>query len=110
MIVLLSCSTSWCQNKHTIPFTGVLEQGDTLIEVPISTIKIANSKMVELKYQKEINANLRQVVANDSIIIAGLKNNVLYEQNKAKEYKKQRNIAGGAGIGALLVAILALIL
>lgn len=110
MIVLLSYSTSWCQNKHTIPFTGVLEQGDTLIEVPISTIKIANSKMIELKYQKEINANLKQVVANDSIIISGLKNNVLYEQNKAKEYKKQRNIAGGAGIGALLIAILALIL
>ena len=66
--------------------------------------------MVELKYQKEINANLKQVVLNDSIIISGLKNNVLYEQNKAKEYKKQRNIAGGAGIGALLVAILALIL
>ena len=89
---------------------GVVEQGDTLIEVPISTIKIANSKMVELKYQKEINANLKQVIANDSIIIAGLKNNVLYEKNKAKGYKKQRNIAGGAGIGALLIVILALIL
>lgn len=110
MIVLLSYSTSWCQNKVTIPFTGVVEQGDTLVEVPISTIKIANSKMVEFKYQKEINANLRQLLANDSIIISGLKNNVLYEQNKAKEYKKQRNIAGGAGIGVLLIAILALIL
>ena len=66
--------------------------------------------MVELKYQKEINANLRQVVANDSIIISGLKNNVLYEQSKAKEYKKQRNIAGGAGIGAIILSILVLIL
>lgn len=110
MIVLLSYSTSWCQNKHTIPFTGVVEQGDTLIEVPISTIKIANSKMIELKYQKEINSNLKQVVVNDSIIISGLKNNLLYEQNAVKKYKKQRNIAGGAGIGALLLAILALIL
>lgn len=93
-----------------MPFTGVLEQGDTLIEVPISTIKIANSKMVELKYQKEINSNLKQVVVNDSIIISGLKNNLLYEQNTVKKYKKQRNIAGGAGIGALLLAILALML
>lgn len=110
MIVLSSYSTSWCQNKHTIPFTGVLEQGDTLVEVPISTIKIANSKMTELKYQKEINAKLKQVVANDSVIIKGLQNNVLYEQTRVNKYKKQRNIAGGAGIGAIILAILAIIL
>lgn len=109
MIVLLSYSTSWCQNNTTIPFTGVLEEGDTLIEVPISTIKIANSKMIELKYEKQINANLKEVVLNDSIIINGLQNNVLYEQNKAKKYKKQRNIAGGASIGLLLLSILIMI-
>lgn len=110
MIVLLSCSTSWCQNNTTIPFTGVLEEGDTLIEVPISTIKIANSKMIELKYEKKINANLKEVILNDSIIINGLQNNVLYEQNKAKEYKKQRNIVGGAGVGAIILSILILLL
>lgn len=109
MIVLLSCSTSWCQNKHTIPFTGVVEQGDTLVEVPISTIKIANSKMIELKYEKQINANLREVVLNDSIIIKGLQNNIVVEQNKSKKYKKERNIAGGAGIGLLILLIISLL-
>lgn len=110
MIVLLSYSTSWCQNNVTIPFTGVLAEGDTLVEVPISTIKIANSKMVELKYEKQINANLKEVVLNDSIIINSLQNNVLYEQTKAKKYKKQRNIASGAGIGAIILSIFILLL
>lgn len=109
MIVLLSYSTSWCQNKVTIPFTGVVEQGDTLIEVPISTIKIANSKMVELKYQKQINAGLKEIVLNDSIIIKGLQNNIAVEQNKSKKYKKQRNIVGGTGIGLLILLIISLL-
>jgi len=109
MIVLLSYSTSWCQNKHTIPFTGVLEQGDTLVEVPISTIKIANSKMVELKYEKQINAGLKEIVSNDSIIIKGLQNNIAVEQNKTKKYKKQRNIVGGTGIGLLILLIISLL-
>ena len=65
--------------------------------------------MVELKYQKEINANLKQVVANDSIIIKGLQNNIIVEQNKSKKYKRQRNIAGGAGISLLILLIISLL-
>ena len=109
MIVLLSCSTSWCQNNASIPFTGVVEQGDTLIEVPISTIKIANSKMIELKYEKQINQNLKEVVLNDSIIIKGLENNVAVEKQKTKKAKTQRNVAGGAGIGLLILLIISLL-
>ena len=108
MIVLSSYSTSWCQNSIIVS-TGVVEQSDTLIQVPISAIKIANSKMVELKYEKEINRNLREIVANDSVVIKGLQNNVLYEQCKSKKYKKQRNIVGGTGIGLLILLIISLL-
>lgn len=120
-IVVLNCSTSWCQNKvnksgvepDILPSTGVEEQTDTLVSVPISFIKIANGKMTELKYEKEINANLRQIVHNDSLIIYGLN----YELNncaeiseyKIKKIRKQRNILIGTTIGAAALSLLLLL-
>lgn len=116
MIALLSCSTSWCQND-TISSMGGLEQTDSLILVPISAIKIANSKMIELEYEKEINDNLRKIILNDSSIIATLNNSVkelekdiIATTNKANRYKKQRNIliTGGSGICVVLAVLLSL--
>ena len=109
MIVLLSYSTSWCQNNVTIPFTGELEPTDTLVEVPLNTLRIANSKMLELKFEKEINGNLKEIMYNDSIIITSLQNNVVLEQQKSKKYKKQRNIVGGTGIGLLILLVISLL-
>ena len=120
-IVVLNCSTSWCQNRvskggvepDTIPSTGVGEQIDSFVSVPISFIKIANGKMTELKYEKEINSNLRQVVSNDSLIIDGLNyelNNCLANTEiKVKKIKKQRNILIGTTIGAAALSLLLLV-
>lgn len=108
MIALLNCSTSWCQSNVTdsLSSTGGVEQEDSLVAIPISMLKEANAKMVEIKYEKQINSELKQIVANDSTIIAGLKQNVRYYKNslKAKEkearkYKRQKNIV------AILAAI-----
>lgn len=109
MIVLLSYSTSWSQNNVTIPFTGVLEPTDTLVEVPLNTLRIANSKMLELKFEKEINGNLRQIITNDSIVINSLQNKVAIEQNNAKKYKRQRNVVGGTGIGLLILLLISVL-
>ena len=65
--------------------------------------------MIELKYEKQINDNLREVVLNDSIIINGLQQNIDVEKQKIKKYKKQRNIVGGAGIGLFLLLLISLI-
>ena len=75
-------------------------------------IKIANSKMVELKYEKEINRDLRSIIANDSLVIYGLStelDNTLRESEiRIKKIKKERNIAVGvsAGVAALLLLLL----
>ena len=104
MIVLLSYSTSWCQNNDVIPSTGGLQQRDSLVLVPISTIKVANSKMIELKYEKEINTGLREIITNDSVIINTLEQNVKAVETKATKYKKERNVAiGGVGVSLLLL-------
>ncbi|MBO7693030.1 MAG: hypothetical protein J6Y28_09625 [Acholeplasmatales bacterium] len=120
-IVVLNCSTSWCQSRvskggvepDTIPSTGVLEQTDTVVAIPISFIKIANSKMVELKYEKEINSNLIEVVKNDSLVISGLEyelNNCLENKEvEVKRIRKQRNIFIATTIGAALVSLLVLL-
>jgi hypothetical protein len=70
MIVLLSiCSTSWSQNDNT------RHNSDSAL-IAIDAIRVANAKMIELKYEKEINSNLLEVIKTDSILIANLQNNL----------------------------------
>ena len=104
MIVVLSYSTSWCQN-NVIPSTG--ELSDSLVLVPIEAIKIANSKMIELKYQKEINDSLRSIISNDSAIISKYKELTNKKDRTINKIKKQRNsIVFGSAILILLALFL----
>ena len=116
MILLLwSCSISWCQSNFpdSIPLTGEEMQTDSVL-VPISALRVANAKMIELKYEKEINKNLRDCIQNDSILISALSTNLsVCEINKDKEVaeiKKQRNIAIGVGSGTSLLFLILLII
>ena len=102
-IVVSNSFTSWCQSNDvdTIPSTGGREQTDSLVLVPVSALKQANAKMVELKYEKEINSNLKEVIKNDSVIKLGLENNIVYYKSalkdktkEAKKYKKQKTFLG----------------
>ena len=69
--------------------------------------------MVELKYEKEINSNLIEVVKNDSLVISGLEyelNNCLENKEvEVKRIRKQRNIFIATTIGAALVSLLVLL-
>lgn len=119
IVLLLSYSSSWCQSNFdtcTSP-TGEVEEIDSIL-VPIEFIKIANGKMVELKYEKEINKNLRDCIQKDSILIDALSNNlsaceIAYNKKdfEIKKIKKQRNIAieVGSGISLLLLIILTIL-
>ena len=119
ILLLLTCSTSWCQSElddpdydYTFP-TGEVESIDSVL-VHISAIRIATAKMVELNYEKEINATLRECIQNDSLLINALSTNLAAcEINKDKEVaeiKKQRNIAIGAGSGTSFILLILLIL
>ena len=122
MLILLSTySISWCQND-TILSTGVVEQDSVL--VPIQALRVANAKMIELKYEKAINENYRQTIELDSAIINALENNLyncalkLEEQinscdKEITKIKRQRNTAIGVGTGtstALLIILLLILL
>lgn len=129
MIVLLStCSISWCQNNYDDYYDNnddysYYEYQEDSVLVPISALKIANAKMIELKYEKVINENLRQTIKLDSELINALEDN-LYEcalefeehiyisEAEIDKVKKQRNIAIGVGSGssAILLTIILLIL
>lgn len=114
MIVLLNSLKSWCQSNH-ISFTGSLED-TTMVCIPIEELKIANSKMIELEYEKEINCNLNDIIYNDSILIDGLNDKIVLlktkeekTMNKYTKVRKQRNIlclTNGITLVILLIVLL----
>lgn len=109
MTVLLGCSTSLFADNINFPTGEVVEQTDSVM-ISYDDLRIVNSKLVELEYEKQINNNLRQVVANDSIIINDY-SAINDRLNKdCKRYVCQRNIAIGGGVfitilGAILLLV-----
>ena len=110
MIVLLSCSTSWCRNDNaTISSTGELSTTPDSVLVSFDDLRKANAKMVELKYQKEINDSLRSIIKNDDVIMREYKRNADALKEQVKQVKRQRNLAIGGGVLATLsMALLAI--
>lgn len=116
MIVLSNCSTSWCQSNqpsYHLSSTGGQEQSDSLVLVPVDALRSANAKMVELEFEKQINTKLNAIVANDSIIISQLNNNIIVlnkqYSNKIYKVKKQRNVWFCTTAGCSLLLILSLL-
>ena len=102
-IVLLSCSTSWCQNDNaTISSTGELTASPDSVLIAFDDLRKANAKMVELKYEKEINDSLRSIIKNDDIIMREYSSNIDALKKQVKQVKKQRNLAVGGGLLATI--------
>ena len=102
-IVLLSCSTSWCQKDNaTIPSTGELTAIPDSVLIAFDDLRKANAKMVELKYEKEINDSLRSIIKNDDIIMREYSSNVDALKKQITQAKKQRNLAVGGGLLATI--------
>lgn len=110
MIALLSYSTSWSKSNDndTIPSTGVPDS----VMIAIDDLKIVNSKLIELKYEKEKVENYQKIVSNDSIVISELTNEVIKVNEKynrdTKALKKERNIVGCAGLGFFICLMISL--
>ena len=110
MIALLSYSMNSLANEgDIIPSTG--RQDSVLIAY--DDLRKVNSKLIELEYERTINESLRTIVYNDSIAINNLKcaidriNSDCERTNK--KYKRERNIAGGIGIGAIILLIISIL-
>ena len=110
MIVLLSCSISWCQNDNaTISSTGELTANPDSVLIAFDDLRKANAKMVELKYEKEINDSLRSIIKNDDAIMREYSRNVDALKKQITQAKKQRNLAVGGGLLATIsLALLAI--
>lgn len=115
MIALLSCSINLYANDYHISSTGKVVKEDSVL-VSYNDLKVVNSKLIELKYEKETNNILRTIIRNDSLIIDTLTINNLRLTSEVKtlnksnkKYKKQRNTGFGIGIVGIITTILMLI-
>ena len=112
MIVLLNCSiNSLADNNSILSSTGGVTEDSILISY--NDLRKVNAKLIELEYEKDINKNLRNIVYNDSIAISSLTFRINSMDNDCKrrlnKIKRERNVAGGIGIGAIILLILSLL-
>lgn len=107
MTVLLACSTISSSRNYSRFSTGGL--GNDSVKVAISDLRKANAKLVQLKYEQEINASLKEIIYNDSIVIYNKNVDNKTLTNQVKKLKKERNIGVGAAIGSILLFIVSII-
>lgn len=108
MIVLLSCSIDLSGSNPYIPSTGELVNQDS-VNVSIDDLRIVNGKLVELKYEKEANKVLRDIVHNDSIIMVDNDRSIRQLRTKVKKVTKQRNMIGVAGAASIILFIISIL-
>ena len=115
MIALLSCFINLYANNYHISSTGEVIQEDSVL-ISYNDLKVVNGKLIELKYEKETNNILRNIIRNDSLIIdtltidnLRLTSEVKTLNKSNKKYKKQRNVGFGIGIVGIITTILMLI-
>lgn len=106
MIALLSYSTSWCQSNSSLPSTGEQYGKSDSVLISYNDIRIVNSKLIQLKYEKEINDSLKVIINNDNKIIKEYNNNIKSLNTKIKKVTTQRNIVGIGGIVSILALII----
>lgn len=125
IVVLLSCSTSYCQMiSDANSSTGEVSAIDTAkVIVPVNAIKKANAKLIERNYLIKINNEKDSIIIlnknyikEQSIIINDFQNrlatsNEINERIK-KDLERQRKktkIIGGVAGGAIIAVIVGLI-
>lgn len=111
MIVLLNYFTSWSKSNQ-YPSTGVVDSTTSVqdsVFIAFSDLKVANSKMIELEYVKQINTKLNENIKLDSIHNRLVFNEL--EQSKVENNalrKDRNNISILAGIELLIIILLSL--
>ena len=112
MIALLGYSTNLYASNQTEFLnlsTGEVFIPEDSVLISYNDLRIVNSKLIQLDYEKQINANLHTIIKNDSIVIRDYK---LLNDRISKSCKKavrQRNVAIGAGVLFFISSILLLV-
>ena len=107
------------QNNNVIePNVEIQKHNDSLrievnnldsIKVAINYLRKANTKLIELSYEKDINKNLRQIIRNDSVLAEQARQRYILLDRSCKQIKKQRNIAYCSSGVAIVLLILSLL-
>jgi len=109
MIVLLGCSISLLGSDiHQHTFYGGASEDDS-IKISVDDIRTVNSKLVELKYEKETNRVLRDIVYSDSFIMDNNNRTIRQLRTKIKKTTKQRNVIGAAGAVSIILFIISIL-
>lgn len=98
MIALLSYSTSWCQSNVSLSSTGEQCGKSDSVLISYDDIRVVNAKLIQLKYEKEINDSLKVIIKNDDKIIKEYNNNIKSLNTNINKAIKQRNIIGLGGL------------
>lgn len=109
MIALLSCFMSLFANDSVFPSTGEVDNRIDSVLISYNDLRLANSKLVQLEYEKQINDNLRSIIANDSIIINDYTNINKRLNNDCKKAIRQRNVCFGVGVVGIIASCLLLL-
>lgn len=107
-IVLLNSSINLLGSEHNTS-TGEVKQSNDSILIAYDDLRLANSKLIELEYEKEVNSKLKEVIHNDSIALS--RYNLVNERIK-KSYKKEvikKNITIGVASLFFVTTIVALL-
>lgn len=112
MIVLLSYSINLSAKSDVdanIPSTGeVVNRSDSVL-VSYDDLRLANSKLIQLDYEKKVNTKLRSIIANDSITLQNYKNINNRISNDCRKAVHQRNIIFGAAALFFITTIILLV-
>ena len=111
MIALLGYSTNLYANNKICSLnlsTGEVFIPEDSVLISYNDLRIVNSKLIQLDYEKQINDNLRTIIKNDSIVIKDYK---LLNDRISKNCKKavrQRNVAIGGAAALFITTIVTL--
>ena len=93
---------------NTSSSTGGVYPDDSVL-VSYNDLRNANAKMIELKYTREINSKLKDIIRNDSIIQVKQANIINITNKKVKRFKNERNVFAGVSIISILAVIISVL-
>lgn len=80
IVLLLSCFTSYCQSNTNSSSTGEYSLSDSTVVIPISFIKKANEKLIQIDY-------LNDVIAQQDTLISDYNNYISVQKEVIKEFQ-----------------------
>lgn len=103
-----STSLSKSDGSSILPTGGLGCVNDSVL-VAYDDLRLANAKMVELKYEKAKNEKLLHIIENDSIALSRYATITEKYKKDCKKHIQVRNITFGIAVATTLMSIILLV-